>query len=1189
MWLGVTIIVLSWLILQRSIEYLKLRSTMFQSALDARNLNVECSFGIVDVYMHSVDHHIQRWWNNQSRRKRWMHKLWYRAASIYGPIAMISVVFMLSANVVMMGTSLLSEAGAVPELEPKFSTNQGTQISNGDTTYPPLSANTVPVAGTGSFQIGLMLPGVTVPLSYVVYIAIALILNGVLHELGHGIAATIEGVPVFGFGIHVCAVYPGAYVDVDMDSLVEIVPSKQQRIYSAGIFNNLIIGIATFLLTVTVIPLSLSLCYVSGHGALVLNVRSSSPLSSLIIPSQHAIIGINSQSQSCVVSNVDDWMECLGSQFLKYESPPPSTINNGMQPWVPSSAQGTLSSSTDINSTPTMSTNHFPLTLPVQPRGQWGYCVSDDRIHDMRQPQQGQSNLGTQRKARSNKKIDSDTDLFNVFEKSGLQQNINPSNPAEDVVFKRTASDIVESGLHLRRETTDEAIIDCCASVSESTDSGDAYCFAYAPESLRAYSHSVPYDSSESRSGLDDMQKRNVPQEGYECLPARTTVDNIPCTSNIECTTFNVTDVSTLRCMVPLCLNPTIQLFKIEIVDVRYQSNAQYTTNRKSNYNNDKYTNQDKGNDGMHWESLSRRASFVVYEGSVQSLLHDLILDNHIPRSFLSGGDQFVSSVLEWTGVGQFVRLIPFHMYTFLQYLVDLSIGLSLFNAVPMYRLDGQRILEAFVNTIVGWGRIRGRGWAGRMSGEKTKTLVDLVLVVSTTVLGLNLLIIILSSIKQIYINVYRVVIYRVNLAIVSMLYALEFIMIRRNKTTELQSVNSAIELGNDRISRSPPRLMKADKGFDFDWMLITKGNNMAIDVEHITCPPSSSSKRRGSAVSWRSIDLNSVTESKPTHLESFDAQDTEDEYVHSGISKTTKFTSEDNEGGPKIVPLNASLRATGCDDNIGDYEYIQRKQCLHLSVSKQEDCYVNEKDNNYECSQEHKSERADMHVIGDGGVPLLYKDKASTEEEENTIVIIVENADKEKNKLHEIGTKTAGKKKKKDAKNGKKKRGSIWQGALKKFSLGSMFNNNASANQEEQMEIKDHLGIVKDLFISMASTSEIKISLAKLLLYKDTQDVKLRHQHAQSYNEINEAKYMLFYIKKSIEKHQFELENRKREEYEVSPAGRTKKREKIKTLARQHTHCVTASAAEFNKVTHFNRAGRAIRRGLHSLYGFLI
>ncbi|KNC74762.1 hypothetical protein SARC_12699, partial [Sphaeroforma arctica JP610] len=54
-----------------------------------------------------------------------------------------------------------------------------------------------------------------------------------------------------------------------------------------------------------------------------------------------------------------------------------------------------------------------------------------------------------------------------------------------------------------------------------------------------------------------------------ECMPARATVAGIPCQSTRACTTFDATDISAVRCMVPLRPHPTVQLFRIEVADIR--------------------------------------------------------------------------------------------------------------------------------------------------------------------------------------------------------------------------------------------------------------------------------------------------------------------------------------------------------------------------------------------------------------------------------------------------------------------------------------------------------------------------------------------------------------------------------------------------------------------------------------------
>ncbi|XP_005730566.1 membrane-bound transcription factor site-2 protease [Pundamilia nyererei] len=81
----------------------------------------------------------------------------------------------------------------------------------------------------------VVVPGVNLPTSQLAYFFIALLLSGVIHELGHAVAALREQVRVNGFGMFVFVVYPGAFVDLFTTHLNLISPAQQLRIFCADL------------------------------------------------------------------------------------------------------------------------------------------------------------------------------------------------------------------------------------------------------------------------------------------------------------------------------------------------------------------------------------------------------------------------------------------------------------------------------------------------------------------------------------------------------------------------------------------------------------------------------------------------------------------------------------------------------------------------------------------------------------------------------------------------------------------------------------------------------------------------------------------------------------------------------------------------------------------------------------------
>ena len=64
---------------------------------------------------------------------------------------------------------------------------------------------------------------------------LALLFSAIFHEAGHALCAIGEGVRMNGFGLFLMIVYPGAFVDLDTESLLSRHPLQQLRIYCAGV------------------------------------------------------------------------------------------------------------------------------------------------------------------------------------------------------------------------------------------------------------------------------------------------------------------------------------------------------------------------------------------------------------------------------------------------------------------------------------------------------------------------------------------------------------------------------------------------------------------------------------------------------------------------------------------------------------------------------------------------------------------------------------------------------------------------------------------------------------------------------------------------------------------------------------------------------------------------------------------
>ncbi|XP_077150723.1 membrane-bound transcription factor site-2 protease [Ranitomeya variabilis] len=162
----------------------------------------------------------------------------------------------------------------------------------------------------------VVVPGVNLPISQLTYFFSAILISGVIHEIGHGVAAVRETVRFNGFGMFIFVVYPGAFVDLFTTHLQLISPVQQLRIFCAGVWHNFILGLLGILILFP-LPAILYPFYSTGVGALVTEVFEESPASG---PRGLFVRDIITHIQDCPVRSVDDWHKCLSDVSLKPQS-----------------------------------------------------------------------------------------------------------------------------------------------------------------------------------------------------------------------------------------------------------------------------------------------------------------------------------------------------------------------------------------------------------------------------------------------------------------------------------------------------------------------------------------------------------------------------------------------------------------------------------------------------------------------------------------------------------------------------------------------------------------------------------------------------------------------------------------------------------------------------------------------------
>ncbi|PIK58428.1 putative membrane-bound transcription factor site-2 protease, partial [Apostichopus japonicus] len=152
-----------------------------------------------------------------------------------------------------------------------------------------------------------VMPGVNVPVQHLSYFFAVLLVSGVLHELGHAIAAVREQVMINGFGVFVMVVYPGAFVDLHTEHLLAIPPKRQLKIYCAGIWHNFVLVLIGIIMLVTM-PTTMSMLYATGEGVVVTELAKNSPVAG---PRGFAVGSKLKSINGCPLLTGDDWGRCL--------------------------------------------------------------------------------------------------------------------------------------------------------------------------------------------------------------------------------------------------------------------------------------------------------------------------------------------------------------------------------------------------------------------------------------------------------------------------------------------------------------------------------------------------------------------------------------------------------------------------------------------------------------------------------------------------------------------------------------------------------------------------------------------------------------------------------------------------------------------------------------------------------------
>ena len=141
-------------------------------------------------------------------------------------------------------------------------------------------------------EIALVLPGINpiLPLEYIGYILLALVVAIIAHEFSHGILTFAQKLKVKSLGILYLVVPIGAFVEPDEEQLKKADAKKRMRVYAAGPLANFVVVIVSLLLFSFVF---MSAVQPAAEGLGVLEIHEGSPADEIGIDTGAIITEIN--------------------------------------------------------------------------------------------------------------------------------------------------------------------------------------------------------------------------------------------------------------------------------------------------------------------------------------------------------------------------------------------------------------------------------------------------------------------------------------------------------------------------------------------------------------------------------------------------------------------------------------------------------------------------------------------------------------------------------------------------------------------------------------------------------------------------------------------------------------------------------------------------------------------------------
>ena len=159
------------------------------------------------------------------------------------------------------------------------------------------------------FEVALILPGINpiLPLEYLGFIVIALIVAIVAHEFSHGILTFVANLKVKSLGVLYLIVPIGAFCEPDEEELKKTETGKRMRVYAAGPLSNFVVALIAILLMSFAF---MSWVQPSAEGIGVLEVYENSPAANIGIKTGAILTELNGTD----FSNFESFQQ----RYIKY-------------------------------------------------------------------------------------------------------------------------------------------------------------------------------------------------------------------------------------------------------------------------------------------------------------------------------------------------------------------------------------------------------------------------------------------------------------------------------------------------------------------------------------------------------------------------------------------------------------------------------------------------------------------------------------------------------------------------------------------------------------------------------------------------------------------------------------------------------------------------------------------------------